>query len=255
MYQIGITERGDAALDDNWVDWVYKKDKPAILITKNALLLQEKHPDIFFKNVIIHVTCTGLGGTIFEPNVPKPDVIEKWIREKPASIQRKLVLRVDPICPSLFVVKNDKFDGEKYFRNIINLFSLAKDFQLRCRISFLDYYAHVKERFKLEGIDIDKDYTNCEYNGIHLPLKVRQKWMAMFETVTDKKLSFEICGEPGLTCTGCVSKKDLDIFGLDMSSTTVEANQRLACKCLGFKKELLTNRSQCPHGCLYCYWR
>lgn len=255
MFQIGITERGDAALDDSWVDWVYKKDKPAILITKNAPLLQEKHPDIFFKNVIIHVTCTGLGGTIFEPNVPKPNVIWKWIREKPASIQRKLVLRVDPICPSLFRIKNDKFDGEKYFLNVRNLFNVATEFQLRCRISFLDCYPHVKERFKAEGIDIDEDYANYEYNGIHLPLDARKKWMTIFETVTDKKLPFEICGEPGLTCTGCVSKMDLDIFGLDMTSTTVEANQRIACKCLGFKKELLTNKSQCPHKCLYCYWR
>lgn len=254
MIQIGITERGDAALDEDWVDWVYKKDQPAILITKNAPLLQEKHPDIFFKNVIVHVTCTGLGGTIFEPNVPAPETIWEWIMEKPAAIQRKIVLRVDPICPSLFEIQNDKFDGVKYLYNVNRLLNIAGEFQLRCRISFLDYYPHVKERFKLEGIDIDKDYANCEYNGIHLPLELRRTWMSVF-AVQSSNLPFEICGEPGLNCTGCVSKKDLDIFGLDMTSTTVEANQRLACKCLGFKKELLTRKSQCPHKCLYCYWK
>lgn len=254
MFQIGITERGDAALDDSWVDWVYKKDKPAILITKNAPLLQEKHPDIFFKNVIIHVTCTGLGGTIFEPNVPKPSVIWKWIREKPASIQRKLVLRIDPICTPLFNIKNDKFDGEVYAQTLSELFGTAKNFQLRCRISFLDYYPHVRERFKAAGIDLDEFYGNFEYNGIHLPLQLREATLKLINPIFATK-DLEICGEPGLACTGCVSKKDLDIFGLDMTSTTVEANQRLACKCLGFKKELLTNKSQCPHKCMYCYWK
>ena len=254
MVQIGVTERGDASLSEDWVDWVYKKDKPAILITKNAPLLQKKHPDIFFKNVIIHVTCTGLGGTIFFFFFPAPDVIYEWIKNKPATLQRKLVLRVDPICPSLFSIKNDKFDGEEYWKNIVKLFNLATQFQLRCRISFLDYYTHVKERFKLEGIDIDKDYANCEYNGVHLSLEARKKWMTVFNTGTNNQLPFEICGEPGLPCTGCVSKLDLDILGLD-PGYCAEGNQRLACKCLGIKKELLNNKSQCAHKCLYCYWK
>ena len=28
-----------------------------------------------------------------------------------------------------------------------------------------------------------------------------------------------------------------------------------ACLCLAEKKELLTNKSQCLHGCIYCYWQ
>ena len=49
---IGITERGDATLDDSWKKWVYDKNLPAILITKNAPLLERNHPDIFSKNII-----------------------------------------------------------------------------------------------------------------------------------------------------------------------------------------------------------
>lgn len=253
MFQIGITERGDAALSDDWVDWVYKKDKPAILITKNAPLLQEKHPDIFFKNVIVHVTCTGLGGTIFEPNVPDTRTVLEWLRNKPTSIQRKLVLRVDPICPPLFQIKTKNFDGEQYFYRLRNLFNTAEQFQIRCRISFLDFYRHVEDRFKAAGIDIGKDYDKYSYNGIHLPLDYRKNFLVVFRQ-SNPNLQFEICGEPGLECTGCVSKKDLDILGLDLV-TTLEGNQRLACKCLGLKHELLTNKSPCPHNCLYCYWK
>ena len=38
---VGITERGDAALNEGWIDWVYKQNKPAVLVTKNAPLLFE----------------------------------------------------------------------------------------------------------------------------------------------------------------------------------------------------------------------
>lgn len=31
---VGITERGDAALNEGWVDWVYKQNKPAVLVIK-----------------------------------------------------------------------------------------------------------------------------------------------------------------------------------------------------------------------------
>lgn len=31
---VGTTERGDAALNEDWVDWVYKQNKPAVLVTK-----------------------------------------------------------------------------------------------------------------------------------------------------------------------------------------------------------------------------
>lgn len=31
--------------------------------------------------------------------------------------------------------------------------------------------------------------------------------------------------------------------------------QRKGCLCPSNKYELLKNKKQCPHGCLYCYWR
>ena len=33
------------------------------------------------------------------------------------------------------------------------------------------------------------------------------------------------------------------------------AEQRASCSCLSQKVELLSNKKQCHHGCLYCYWR
>ena len=67
--RIGITESGDAALDYAWVNKTNSCDG-VILITKNLTddLINKimTHPDKF----IVHATCTGMGGTMIEPNVP-----------------------------------------------------------------------------------------------------------------------------------------------------------------------------------------
>ena len=70
-YKIGATEAGDACLDLSWINKIDSVDS-AILITKcisqdfidAALNHKEK--------IIIHATITGYGGSILEPNVPKP---------------------------------------------------------------------------------------------------------------------------------------------------------------------------------------
>lgn len=78
MVQIGITERGDAAIDTVWKTWVYEKGLPAILITKDTVKLITENPGLFIGdelkgNVILHATITGMGGNWLEPNVPNPN--------------------------------------------------------------------------------------------------------------------------------------------------------------------------------------
>ena len=52
----------------------------------------------------------------------------------------------------------------------------------------------------------------------------------------------EICGEPGINCTGCLSERDLDTFGVELDKDLETGMQRPACACLGIKKELLNNK-------------
>lgn len=72
--RIGITERGDAALDTSWEDWVFVQKRPAILISKDPLKLFTEVTSMvdqygFCPNIIVHCTITGFGGTKIEPNV------------------------------------------------------------------------------------------------------------------------------------------------------------------------------------------
>ena len=250
---VGITERGDAALNEGWVDWVYKQNKPAILITKNAPLLFEKHPDIFEKRVIIHATCTGLGGSVLEPNVPKTAIILDWVTNLPSKYFKKIVLRMDPICPNLLKFEGINFNNIEYSDNIIQIIKTCKNYGIRCRVSFLDFYDHVRKRLEDKNIDIVEDYKKeTDFPSLHLPLDMRKSIMRVMKSIAD--IDYEICGEPGMDCSGCVSKRDLDILEVKVEETET-SKSRPFCKCLALKKELLTNKHPCPHKCLYCYWK
>lgn len=44
-------------------------------------------------------------------------------------------------------------------------------------------------------------------------------------------------------------------MGLPVPDAGTNPQGRGGCLCLSCKTELLTCRAQCPHGCLYCYWK
>lgn len=223
---IGITERGDAALDLNWEPWV-RAGKPAILITKDPEKLYHHLGKTM--NIIVHCTITGFGGSVLEPEVPgTDDAVHGLVKIAEKIGMKRVVLRIDPIIPASFDIKPSKIALP------------LKLCGIRKRISFLDNYKHVKKRFRDAGLEpLPYDF--------HAPLKNR-----LF--VWKKLGKPEVCGEPGMKCTGCVGKKDLDILGVKASSQRV-SSQRTACMCLSVKHELLSKRSRCGHGCLYCYWK
>ncbi len=233
IQKIGITERGDPALDKRWIPWV-REGKPAILITKApgvlASMLQE--PEMPREpNIIVHATITGYGGTVLEPHVP---VMEHSFAGYKALIDflgsDRVVLRVDPIIltqKGLALAERTIIDVKK-----INPAS-------RVRISFLDMYDHVKQRFTDAGLPLPQE-------TFHAPQQ--QRWNAW------KNLGEpELCGEPGMPNIPCISAKDCEILGVQ--PVLGEFQQRKTCGCLGNKHELLTNRYRCPHSCLYCFWR
>lgn len=233
--KIGITERGDAALDYNEVLRSSCSVRPdgIILISKNPVLLLEKLSDIEPPvPFIIHATITGFGGEAIEPNIPPAEEALKAYHEL---VDRygtaKVILRVDPI----FLLGR--------------AMPIVREAEGRVRISFADGYDHVRKRFK----DKAPEYIPLLPSRFHIPLDKRQE---MLEAI-NKELGYEaeVCGEPNMECSGCVSEKDLETMGLSLPKKKGKSFQRKACTCMGIKTELLSRRGQCPHGCLYCYWK
>ena len=247
--KIGITERGDAAIDFSWIEKMNSVDG-AILITKNIASEQFQTAvatNIFNgkNNAIIHATITGYGGTDLEPNVPKPEITIAALNSFAAQYSRgHFVLRVDPIIPTN--------EGTAVAMDIIRAVNIK-----RVRISFIDQYAHVRDRFNTRMI------VPLPWNTFHAPEMWRLKSLMSLSTSFPDRL-FEMCGEEPLnlvsplenvTQLGCVSTKDAELMGLPMFHSLSAGYQRANCRCLSCKTELLSNKQQCPHGCVYCYWR
>lgn len=249
--KIGITERGDAALDYSWVEAItFGTVDGAILITKNmdavfrSSVLSAYH-DVC-RNIIVHCTCTGLGGTIYEPNVP--DYITQ-LTNLSTLIHwgfpiENCVIRVDPIIPTAECVEAAK-------RVIEFAFSLNLLPRIRIRISILDEYKHVKKRFTDAGIDPVYGEKNFQ------PSSEQRKLVT--DMLQQFPLNYECCAESKLygrfTHTGCISSTDLSVFGMSCSTLTTNPQNRSGCRCLSCKAELLKNRHRCEHQCLYCYWK
>lgn len=244
MIKIGVTERGDAGLDLSWFERLKEVDG-AILITKNPnpefakkvnIALQEGH------KLIVHVTCTGMGGTKLEPNVPNMETVYQYTKNLiaiPSMDVEHMVLRTDPVVPTSKGLLTWKSVAEKF-----------SDLKIRrMRYSFLDMYEHVKERFKLEGIDHPL-----------LIKPVENKILAMQDSAITRKgeelgYRVESCGEYVSSKVGCISEYDFKLFGIPLTEMIGNSNQRKSCNCCSNKYELLRNRTRCTHKCLYCYWK
>jgi hypothetical protein len=228
--RIGITERGDAGLDHMWLEKLSSGVVDyAILITKDPDKLVGLQ---YLNNIIIHCTITNLG-TDWEPNVPDTRASLKAYESLVGLYGGdKVVLRVDPVIP-------------------VEPYLVLADYVIRrrlgrVRISFMDMYPHVRTRHMKEfGRPFDL------WTGLHAPLTTRKEALRLLE----RSGPIEVCGEPDIPCTGCVSKLDLDALGLETSIKYPLKGQRKYCSCLAVKTELLGNRHPCAHGCLYCYWK
>ena len=251
--RIGITEQGDAGLDLTWKDKLNRVDG-VILVTKNlnqrfrtaALDAMKTTP------IIVHATITGWGGTRLEPYVPKADLsirnLQKLIQD--GFPLRQCVLRIDPIVP----VKT----GLDFVNKVLSQAAACPELKgIRVRISILDEYKHVKQR--LQEHDLPVFYPNGRFQATR---KQKDDVLTLLRYWNKKEnIIFETCAEPDLIDPaviqqGCISPADLQIMNLPVPETNYSNPQnRHGCLCLGCKTELLTRRQQCPHGCLYCYWK
>lgn len=239
--RIGVCEAGEIAFNLDAFDRLYKGN---IIITKRLTdkLIEKlvEHKD----KIILHCCVTGMGGSRIEPFVP---TYEETFIKCQSLIENgfpteHIVLRIDPIVPT------DK--------GISTALSVLRRFGglgiKRVRISFLDNYKHVRERFKSIGVEL--------YDGsFHAPLGERLRALdSIKECALENGFeSVEACGEPGIDSIPCLSQKDIDILGLT-EEVVLEgsAEQRKSCGCPANKTSLFKGKPErCLHKCLYCYWK
>lgn len=237
--QVGITETGEIAFNLETFDNLRSAN---IIITKrltNGLI--EKLIECKDK-CILHLTCTGMGGSVIEPLVPTLDeTLSKFDDLITAGFPiAQVVLRIDPIIPTP--------KGVQTALNVIK--SFINDYPIpRIRWSSLDMYEHVKDRFK------EKKYT-LPYETFHADQnKINGLYSVLYGICFVNDISLEACGEEGYN-TPCISQKDLDILGITDIQLIGSAKQRTMCSCPQNKIQILKQKpSQCENNCLYCFWK
>lgn len=255
-FKIGITEAGDAGIDLSWEEKLNDVDG-AILITKEItddfIAAVMRHKD----NVIVHTSVTGYGGWKLEPKVPEMSIQCSAILKLVESgfSKEKIVIRIDPIIPTEIGL----IMAKRVFHEFI-FYGFS-----RYRVSLIDMYPHVRNRFKKAGIELPygKDgFSPLFYhveNTNEMLRGVKEKWERVKKiNELQDDLRIEACAEPGLTeaiACGCVSKYDLDLLGLHDDDIDSVGFQRKNCLCYSGKTELLHNKMRCEHQCLYCYWK
>lgn len=256
--KIGFTERGDAGRDLSWYEKCKEGECDGIIVITKSITTgcRERVMTLYSSGfpVILHCGCTGWGSTILEPNVPSPseqlDVLAAMLKVGfPAD---HVVLRIDPIIPTKEGLKRVKrvLDGALN-RSILPL--------CRVRVSIIDEYRHVKNRFIKAGLV--PVYGPTAFGPSDEQMQATAGTLAPY--AEKYGIKFETCAEPRLTnyaphafvAQGCVSELDLKVMGLEYDKAFINPQNRHGCLCLGCKKELLENKSRCPNGCLYCYWK
>lgn len=253
--KIGITEKGDAALDMSWVDKLDTVDG-AILITKHVTPQFRDAVDRAVRaghKIIVHATCTGYGRTTVEPNVPDyKEQIYQMTELLDILPKENIVLRIDPVFPT------EKGLSTAH-RVLSYAFSDSSRSNMRVRMSLVDEYKHVKKRFSEAG------FHNVYENG-QPSIAQLHGTMELFEMYQSFYMygKAETCAETMLAqrypevfeAIGCVSMRDIGIMNITPNGKMgVNPQQRGGCLCLTCKTELLSQKKRCPHGCVYCYWR
>ena len=247
-FKFGITERGDAGLDLSWQNRlnavvgaiiISKSDSPDL---EEALL---KHSD----KCIYHATCTGLGGTLLEPNVPPFEKkFEHIIRLIYQGFPRnQIIIRIDPLLPlSWLETLEEKLNIKDYILNLKTILQFAEDNGINSiRYSYLDFYeSTIKRLSKLPFKFTSSGLKNEDHIRLH---------------EINKNLMYSSCAEidvPKEHRVGCISREDLQRLGIENKYLfTGNALQRPYCLCPKQKLELLNKNYQCDHKCLYCYWK
>lgn len=273
--RIGVTERGDGALDLSWAPQVEagrtnRGDKlvGALVITKRMtqrVIDETSRLHRAGHHVAVHAGCTGWGGTWLEPNVPDPTLqVKSLAMLLDAGFPAELAtLRVDPIVPTPEGIAR----AEAVLATADDLGLLPR---VTVRFSVYDEYRHVKER--LRAIGRGPFYPGGAFQATDAQLL---DVIAMLERALGKHgdaIRLGCCAETrllqlwagkghgqdtglALRQEGCVSRSLLDAWGVDPDIFGVNPQGRDGCLCCGAKVELLGKRGQCPHKCVYCYWR
>jgi DNA repair photolyase len=211
---------------------------PANLIRRRSLReLLSRYAQIY-----VHLTITGLGGSVFEPRIPGWEEIAGLLPGIAAAAKspERICWRFDPI---LEAEKNGK-----EFSNLAEFPKLAEAVASigikRVKASWVSPYRKVVARLAGQG-----------YRLLERTAEERKKQAGFLKEVCeDYGFTLDFCAMEGFPTSRCIDGEEFSRLHPEGLGCSVEraAGQRELCGCTK-SLDIGWYADRCRHGCLYCY--
>jgi len=245
---IGVVTEVDPIYNNSWIDWA-QSGKPIVLVTRHIETLYEKYPFVLSsQNIIVHVSLSGNGGTIFEPNIPTLQNNLIFFQTLSPQQKKRIVIRISPIIPinkfinnSLEVYKQCRtLNFEIFVVQIMKMFSICFDYMKNSK-NFSEYINQFEQIYApTNKVIINQNETNVIYAEYEL-----------------RKLIFDLfpiakkCSEPGFDDDFNIIQQ-IEMFGFNLQEYPLIEVQN---KDWGDRVivQSLCNKFQCPKACAFCF--
>jgi len=192
-----------------------------------------------YRQIFVHYTITGLGGTKIEPGVPAPDKAIKMLRDVIdfTGDARRVRVRFDPIVNirhrGNLICNVDRFES---------VAGPAADMGItHITTSWMEMYAKVARRLAANAME------PAEYN--------REEQRAQLEqTAARLGITLLYCCQPDLPGSACIDGALFNELHPDraLCDTRRATNQRKLCHCTR-SLDIGWYSQTCAGGCVYCY--
>jgi len=195
-----------------------------------------------YRQLYIHLTITGLGGSVLEPRIPAWQEVAGMLSGlvELTGDARRISLRFDPII---------RVDADGTLISNVELFDpVAREAGRAgvplCRTSWVEPYAKVERRLKSLGIRL-----------MPYSFEERRQQADEFIRIAERHgMRLQFCAVPGFPRSRCIDGdllSELHPDGLACSRRRAKG-QRPLCGCT-HSIDIGWYSLKCPHGCLYCY--
>ncbi|MBI5206557.1 MAG: DUF1848 family protein [Candidatus Firestonebacteria bacterium] len=195
-----------------------------------------------YRQIYIHLTVTGMGGTDLEPGIPASENIFELLPEliKFVSNPERISWRFDPI---IRVKKDDElFTNIKYFDFLLDRISSLGI--KTCRTSWVFPYKKVLNNLRKKKYElVFPAYEEMKRDYDYLNKKLKQK-----------NMSFAVCAMEGFEQSRCINGHLLSNLHPDkIECSKIRAKgQRKFCGCTE-SIDIGSYGLKCLQGCIYCY--
>lgn len=195
-----------------------------------------------YRQIFIHVTVTGMGGSKFEPHIPSSETI---LDELPRLIQLignpdRLTWRFDPI---VHLKQGDqKYSNISFFPELSAAF--ARHGISSVKISWLSLYKKVIRNLKKIGWEPED-----------ISLEKKKEEARNLEKITEaRNQKIDYCCVEGFPVSRCIDGMRLGELHPDHIQCSVKRarGQRALCGCTE-SIDIGWYNQTCLHGCVYCY--